>query len=99
MTSASHAVSFKSASHPPVQVPRGKNLSLHLTASNSPVLFGCRTGICATCLSEVEGAIPPPDPDEAEVLEIFAPDNPRARLACQLKLTADIRLKWLGNGG
>lgn len=92
-------VAFPGSAHGAVRLSKGDNLSEQLTVQNSPVLFGCRTGICATCLSEVEGAIPPPDPDEAEVLEIFAPDNPRARLACQLKLTADIRLKWLGNGG
>ncbi len=92
-------VAFPGSSHGAVRLNKGDNLSEQLTVQNSPVLFGCRTGICATCLSEVEGAIPPPDRDEAEVLEIFAPENPRARLACQLQLTADIRLKWLGNGG
>ncbi|MBC6436085.1 2Fe-2S iron-sulfur cluster binding domain-containing protein, partial [Nostoc sp. HG1] len=38
-----------------------QNLSEHLTIQNSPVLFGCRTGICGTCLVEVNGTIPSPN--------------------------------------
>lgn len=91
-------VSFPGSRHKPLRLAPGSSLSEHLTVENSPVLFGCRTGICATCLSEIEGPIPPPDPDEREILEIFAPDNPRARLACQVELTADVRIKALSGG-
>jgi ferredoxin len=34
----------------------------------------------------------PPDPAEAEALELYAPGNPRARLACQLVLSAGVRI-------
>ena len=48
-------VAFPGSSHGAVRLNKGDNLSEQLTVQNSPVLFGCRTGICATCLSEVEG--------------------------------------------
>lgn len=91
-------VSFPGSKYGPVRLAQGASLSEHLTVQNSPVLFGCRTGICATCLCEVQGAIPPPSADEREILEVFAPDNTRARLACQVDLTADIRLTVLSAG-
>lgn len=93
-----HEVSFPGSAHRPVRLPTRASLSEHLTVQNSPVLFGCRTGICATCLSEVEGLIPPAGQDEREILEIFAPDNPRARLICQVELTADITVRVLSAG-
>ena len=40
-----HFVSFSSASHEPVRLARGSILSEHLSVANSPLLFGCRTGI------------------------------------------------------
>jgi ferredoxin len=86
-------VSFPGTNHRALRLPERASLSEHLTVQNSPVLFGCRTGICATCLSEVEGDVPPPSADEREVLEVFAPDNPRARLVCQVALTADVRVR------
>lgn len=75
-------------------------MSEHLTIENSPVLFGCRTGICGTCLIEVEeeqrGTLPVPEADEKEMLEIIAPDIGRARLACQIELCADITIRYIG---
>ncbi len=68
-----------------------------LTIQNSPVLFGCRTGLCGTCLVHVEGAIPPPDDDEHELLDVLAPTNANARLACQIDLTCDIAIAPLAN--
>ena len=65
----------------------------YLTVQNSPVLFGCRTGLCGTCLVEIIGDITPPTEDEKEVLQILAPDNPNARLACQVDFTQDITIK------
>jgi ferredoxin len=95
-----HKVSFSPESHPPVGLARGSVLSEHLTLENSPVLFGCRTGICGTCLVEVEeevsGRLPAPSADESELLEIIAPDISRARLACQLELRADIKVRYIG---
>ena len=100
MTQALHAVSFVEAGgHEPVKVPRGKNLALHLNASNSPVLFGCRTGICGTCMSRVrvlQGELVPPDADERESLEVNGAGTPDCRLLCQIELTADIEVEWIG---
>lgn len=86
-------VSFRGGSFPPMSLPAGARLSQHLTVQNSPVLFGCRTGICATCLIRVDGDLPPPEPDERELLDVMAPDDTRARLACQLTLRGDIEIE------
>jgi ferredoxin len=95
-----HRVSFSSAGHDSVSLERGSILSERLSIANSPLLFGCRTGICGTCLIEVEtqenGELAYPSADEKELLELIAPGNPRARLACQIELRADIRIKYIG---
>jgi ferredoxin len=95
-----YQVSFSTAGHDTVILARGELLSEHLNVANSPLLFGCRTGICGTCLIEVEaqenGELPRPSADEMELLELIAPDNPRARLACQIELCADIRIRYIG---
>lgn len=85
-----HLVRFSDARYPPLALPDGAVLSEHLSVVNSPVLFGCRTGICGTCLSRVEGELPPPSADEREVLDIFAPDLADARLLCQLRVRGDL---------
>jgi ferredoxin len=85
-------IAFPSTDFSPIILPCHENLSEHLTVHNSPVLFGCRTGICGTCLVEVVGAIPPPQPEEREILENLAPHHPLARLACQLELAGDIEI-------
>jgi len=94
---STHRIEFPGTPFAPVELPDLARLSLHLTVLNSPVLFGCRSGLCGTCLVEVEPAgaeaLEPPDRDEAEALEIYAPGKPRALLACQLPLTADIRVR------
>ena len=85
-------VRFTDGSHPPVELPVHSNLSEHLNVQNSPLLFGCRTGICGTCIVNVEGDIPAPASDELDTLDVVAPRDPRARLACQLDLTCDIAI-------
>lgn len=98
-----YIVVFSSESHRAISLDAGSLLSEHLTVENSPVLFGCRTGICGTCLIEIEeqsnGALAAPGGDEMELLEIIAPDNRRARLACQIELFADIKIRYIGAGG
>jgi ferredoxin len=93
-------INFSPATHPPVRLEGGAILSEHLTIDNSPVLFGCRTGICGTCLIEVlaeeNGVLSQPEDDEKELLEIVAPQDARARLACQIALCADITIHYLG---
>jgi ferredoxin len=92
-----HRIEFPGTGFAPVELPDLASLALHLTVLNSPVLFGCRSGLCGTCLIEVEAAgaeaLDPPDAAEAEALAIYAPGNALARLACQLPLTADIRVR------
>ncbi len=88
-------VSFPETKNPPISLIPHENLSEHLTIQNSPVLFGCRTGICGTCLVEVIGNIPSPRLDEQEILDMLASDSVNARLACQLSLTDDIEIRKL----
>ncbi|OUS32538.1 hypothetical protein A9Q99_00240 [Gammaproteobacteria bacterium 45_16_T64] len=90
-----HLVSFFDPAFEPVSIEHGELLSEVLDAKNSPLLFGCRTGICGTCVIEVEGELPEPDEEEIELLEVYAPDNPKARLACQIELTDAIRVRPL----
>ncbi|MBI4345661.1 MAG: (2Fe-2S)-binding protein [Elusimicrobia bacterium] len=92
-----YVVSFKSG-HAPIRVDPSAALQDVLTAANSPVLFGCRTGICGTCASRVEspsGSLPAASDDERETLKLFCPSEPAARLLCQLKPCADIRVEPL----
>lgn len=98
MQHVSHvSVSFPGSPHAPVRVPAGAELAEHLDVHNSPVLFGCRTGLCGTCASVVEGDLPEPSEEEREVLEIEWGDVPGARLLCQLRPACDVRvLRILG---
>ncbi len=95
-----YVISFLPATHEPVRLQRGAILSEHLTIENSPILFGCRTGICGTCLSEIisqtGGELLAPSDDERELLDILAPDNGQARLACQIAICADLTIHYVG---
>ena len=89
-------IEFPDTAFPPQEIPLRGCLPLHLSVQNSPLLFGCRSGLCGTCLIEVEaadGAMEPPADDEREALEIYAPGNPRARLACQLVPLGALRVR------
>jgi len=86
-------ISFPGTDYPPLTLQLHQNLSEHLTIQNSPVLFGCRTGICGTCLLEVVGDIPPPQPDEQEMLETLGANHPYARLACQVDITGNVEIR------
>lgn len=91
-----HLISFLNGER--IEVNEGQCLSEALDVINSPILFGCRTGICATCLVEVlDGMenLPPPSAEEVEVLEIYA-DRPHCRLACQLSVSGPVRLNYVG---
>jgi ferredoxin len=97
----SFSIQFPSTTHSPVSLPAGAQLSEQLTVVNSPVLFGCRTGICGTCLVQIKSgheSLTPPDEAEIEALEIYAPGVENARLACQIALTSDISLIKLEGG-
>lgn len=73
----------------------GKELSRVLDVRNSPLLFGCRTGICATCICRIEGIQSQASDDEKEVLEVFAPGVEGARLACQVRVEGDMEIRAL----
>ncbi|CAN1209530.1 2Fe-2S ferredoxin-type domain-containing protein [Tumidithrix helvetica PCC 7403] len=88
-------IHFPGTKFPSITLALQENLSEHLTIQNSPVLFGCRTGICGTCLVEITGKIPPPKPEELELLDTLAPHHAHARLACQIELTADLEIRKL----
>ena len=86
-------IQFIQTDYKSINLEINQNLSECLTVENSPILFGCRTGICGTCVVIIEGDIPPPSEEEKELLEILAPENSKARLACQIQLTNDIQIK------
>ncbi|HMV67102.1 MAG TPA: 2Fe-2S iron-sulfur cluster-binding protein [Myxococcota bacterium] len=86
-------LTFPGGRWPPLDLPDEAPLAVHLTATRSPVLFGCRTGLCGTCLVRVRGGdAVPPTADEIEILDIYADAEPGVRLACQIRLRADAEL-------
>lgn len=90
---------LKTRGHQNLELESGVDLSRQLDATSSPILFGCRTGICGTCLVNIlEGKdnTNPPSDDERELLEIIAEDYDQPRLACQLKCQGDISLEYIG---
>lgn len=93
--SKTYQINFADTDYPALTLPANTPLELALTQANSPVLFGCRSGICGTCLiavEEVAGHLPPPSDLERDTLDLYVPHRRDARLACQLKLTADIKI-------
>ncbi len=81
-----------------IDVPQDKNLSEVVDITSSPILFGCRTGICATCIVKVHTGsenLSLMDEDEKEVIEINTNESD-CRLACCLKLKGDVTLEYLG---
>lgn len=90
-------IKIRISGHPEISVPKHSNLSEVMDIENSPLLFGCRTGICGTCLITCEpGEHVGPHTDEEQVLlPIIAPGNPKARLACQLSPQGDITVSAL----
>jgi ferredoxin len=92
MNNSRCSVKFSNPKFSTITLEKNQLLSEHLTIQNSPVLFGCRTGICGTCIIKVKGDIPLPNDEEKEVLAIIADGNMEARLACQIDLTSDIEI-------
>lgn len=95
MTGETVTIWFAGSERPPVELTRGTPLAEQLNVLNSPLLFGCRTGLCGTCAVRVEvvaGELPAAGDDEAEVLSLVAPRCEGMRLACQLTACADLRI-------
>ncbi len=89
-------VEFPGTSKPAVDLEVGVNLSENLTIHNSPILFGCRIGICGTCAVEVVSAddpLPERTFDEAQFLEAMAPGQDSVRLACQIRISTNMKLR------
>ena len=81
-----------------IQVEIERSLSDICDEYPTSVLFGCREAVCGTCLVEVLGGLDNLSPitdDEQELLSVLAPDNSRARLACQCVVRGDIRIATL----
>ncbi|AFZ58474.1 (2Fe-2S)-binding protein [Anabaena cylindrica FACHB-243] len=60
------------------------------------ILFGCRSGVCGTCLIEVVSGIENLSPimeKEQILLDILAPKNPLIRVACQCVVKDDICIR------
>lgn len=91
-----YQVDFGALGKVDVRLPHGATLSEVLTIENSPLLFGCRTGICGTCLAKVDvksGDLAPATEDEKDVLDLLCPNEPKARLACQIRLSGDLTIE------
>jgi ferredoxin len=87
-----YVISFPDSSYAAVNVGLRNHLAELLTVQNSPVLFGCRTGICGTCLVKICGNVAPAKLDEQEMLETLAPGNTNVRLACQIALRGNVEI-------
>lgn len=89
-------ISFTDEKFEPVELPDQACLSEHLTAKNSPILFGCRIGICGTCIVEVvsgENDLCERTENEKEFLDAIVPDKKECRLACQVNINTDIKVR------
>ena len=90
---------FSSSDKTPLDLKDDVCLPDYLDPDNSPILFGCRSGVCGTCLVEVDNGAEnctPAAPEEMELLALIADGRPKARLACQLRCRGTVRLKYVG---
>lgn len=89
-------ISFTDEAYDPVELPDQACLSEYLTVQNSPILFGCRIGICGTCLVEVVNeseSLNERTENEREFLEALLPNRNECRLACQVNINTDIKIR------
>lgn len=94
-----YKIEFLNSAHDSIELEEESSLSEALNVQNSPILFGCRTGICGTCLVQIEGETkltPPADEDELEVIEVFSDGEVGLRLACQIKIKENLKMKYKG---
>jgi ferredoxin len=92
-----YKVSFINSNKDPVVLEAGDNLSVKLNIQNSPILFGCRIGICGTCLVRVHEQdahlLHERTENEKEFLEGLFPGDETLRLACQIDINSNIKLE------
>jgi ferredoxin len=90
-------IEFIGSNKTAVDLKDGDNLSEKLNIHNSPILFGCRIGICGTCAIEIveeDGpSLHPRTHDEVGFLEAIAPGQDKVRLACQIHINTNLKVK------
>lgn len=90
-------IEFIGSNKVPVDLNDGDNLSEKLNIHNSPILFGCRIGICGTCAIEIVEEQGPPlharTHDEKGFLEAIATGQDKVRLACQININTNLKVK------
>ena len=77
-----------------VDVPDGAEVMSLVDELGASVSFGCRSGMCGTCVvTVVEGqaSLSRPSSDELKTLEETCA-KPGQRLACQLKVFGDVQI-------
>lgn len=83
-----------------INVKPGKTIQDIVEASGSALPFGCRDGECGTCVVSVESGmefLSDVTDKEKVVLKNVGETNPKARLACQMKIAHPnglVRLKY-----
>lgn len=83
-----------------INVIPGKTIQDIVEASGSALPFGCRDGECGTCVVMIESGMDYMSPltdKEKAVLKTLNESNPKARLACQMKVIAPnglVRIKY-----
>ncbi len=63
---------------------------------NTPVLMGCRSASCGTCLVRITSGgenLSPVTQSEAILLDVLADGDPQARLACQCSVHGPISVR------
>ena len=69
--------------------PEGGSLADLCDRVDAPIPFSCRSANCGTCRIEVidgPNELLPPKDEELDVLDIFAIEPPKYRLACQSQM-------------
>ena len=83
-----------------LNVKPGKTIQDIVEASGSALPFGCRDGECGTCVVMIESGmefLSEMTEKEKVVMKEIAETNPKARLACQMKIVqpnGQIRIKY-----
>jgi ferredoxin len=83
-----------------INVTPGKTIQDIVEASGSALPFGCRDGECGTCVVLIESGmeyLSPMTDKEKAVMKTIGETSPKARLACQMKITKPsglVRIKY-----
>jgi ferredoxin len=91
-----YRIDFLDSDKNEVNLNEGDCLSEKLTIQNSPILFGCRIGICGTCAIEIvdsDSPLPEKTHDENEFLSTMAPERENVRLACQIRINTNMKIR------